>query len=170
MEGREFSIGWASLQWAHRQLTEIQTEAAPGGPADVVKRGDSVRLLCDGKGQAHFTQLPQGEGALVSLRPDDGAVLALVGGFDFFRSMFNRVVQASRQPVSAFKPFVYSAALEHGMTPATVFNDAPVAFDDPELEETWRPENYSGRFYGPTRLREALVQSRNLVSIRVLRA
>src|SRR3569623_324060 len=81
-----------------------------------------------------------------------------------------RAVQATRQPGSAFKPFVYSAALEHGMTPATVINDAPVVFDDPELEETWRPENYSGRFYGPTRLREALVQSRNLVSIRVLRA
>src|SRR3569623_878654 len=144
--------------------------SAPSTWGNWVKRGDIVRLLFDGKGQARFTQLPQVEGALVSLRPDDGAVLALVGGFDFFRSKFNRVVQATRQPGSAFKPFVYSAALEHGMTPATVINDAPVVFDDPELEETWRPENYSGRFYGPTRRREALVQSRNLVAIRVLRA
>jgi len=109
-------------------------------------------------------------GALVSLRPKDGAVLALVGGFDFMDSKFNRVVQAQRQPGSAFKPFVYSSALEKGFSPATVINDAPVVFEDTELESAWRPENFSGKFYGPTRLREALVGSRNLVSIRLLRS
>jgi penicillin-binding protein 1A len=106
----------------------------------------------------------------VSLRPTDGAILALVGGFDFTRSKFNRATQAKRQPGSSFKPIIYSAALEKGFTPASIINDAPVVFDDSELESTWRPENYSGQFYGPTRLREALYRSRNLVSIRILRA
>ena len=163
--GRTLPIAWTTMTWAHRQIG-----ASPGRPADVVKTGDVVRIVVDDQARAHFVQLPQAEGALVSLRPDDGAVLAMVGGFDFFRSKFNRVTQATRQPGSSFKPFVYSAALEHGMTPATVINDAPVVFDDPELESAWRPENYSGKFYGPTRLREALVNSRNLVSIRILRA
>jgi penicillin-binding protein 1A len=95
--------------------------------------------------------------------------VALVGGFDFGGSKFNRVTQAKRQPGSSFKPVIYSAALENGFTPASVVNDAPVVFDDAALEATWRPENYSGKFYGPTRLREALYRSRNLVSIRVLR-
>ncbi len=108
-------------------------------------------------------------GALVSLNPVDGSILALVGGFDFTHSKFNRVTQAQRQPGSSFKPVIYSAALEKGYTPASMINDAPVVFDDPQLESTWRPENYSGQFYGPTRLREALYRSRNLVSIRILR-
>tara|TARA_B110000483_G_scaffold237650_1_gene312805 strand:+ start:45 stop:1208 length:1164 start_codon:yes stop_codon:yes gene_type:complete len=94
----------------------------------------------------------------------------MVGGFDFFQNKFNRAMQAKRQPGSNFKPFVYSAALEKGFTTASLINDAPVVFDDDSLEVTWRPENYSGRVYGPTRLREALVKSRNLVSIRVLRS
>ncbi len=89
--------------------------------------------------------------------------------FQWGRSKFNRVTQARRQPGSTFKPFIYSAALDYGDTPATIYNDAPVVFHDAALEGEWRPQNYSGRFYGPTRLREALVQSRNLVSIRVLR-
>src|SRR5690606_40920846 len=90
--------------------------------------------------------------------------------FDFQHSKFNRAVQANRQPGSSFKPFIYSAALEKGFTTASVLNDAPVVFDDSSLEQAWRPENYSGRFYGATRLREALVHSRNLVSIRLLQA
>ena len=116
-----------------------------------------------------LAQLPQVEGALVSISPQTGAILALVGGFDFHRSKFNRVTQARRQPGSNFKPFIYSTALEFGDTAASVYNDAPVVFHDSALEGEWRPENYSGRFFGPTRLREALVKSRNLVSIRVLR-
>lgn len=167
-EGRSISVPWDAMRWAHRQVNENQTDAAPGKPADIVKVGDIVRLDLNVSDRVRFTQLPEVEGALVGLRPSDGAIVALVGGFDFFRSKFNRVSQAARQPGSSFKPFVYSAALEHGMTPATVINDAPVVFDDPDLEDAWRPENYSGRFYGPTRLREGLVHSRNLVSIRVL--
>jgi penicillin-binding protein 1A len=94
----------------------------------------------------------------------------MVGGFDYFKNKFNRATQARRQPGSNFKPFIYSAALERGYTAATIINDAPVVFDDNSLEATWRPENYSGKFYGPTRMREALVKSRNLVSIRILQS
>ena len=105
----------------------------------------------------------------MSLDPNDGAIVALTGGFDFFRSKFNRVTQAERQPGSSFKPFIYSAALEHGYTPASIINDAPVVFEDSSLKNAWRPENYGGKFFGPTRLRTALYKSRNLVSIRLLR-
>ncbi|MCW9024424.1 MAG: penicillin-binding transpeptidase domain-containing protein, partial [Gammaproteobacteria bacterium] len=114
-------------------------------------------------------QIPRVAGALVSLRSQDGATEALVGGFDYYHSKFNRVTQAQRQPGSSFKPFVYTAALDKGYTAASIINDAPVVFDAPGLEDTWRPENYSGKFYGPTRLRQALFKSRNLVSIRLLR-
>ncbi|MEM9384220.1 MAG: penicillin-binding protein 1A [Pseudomonadota bacterium] len=114
-------------------------------------------------------QAPAVQGALVSLDPRDGAVSAMVGGYDFRLSKFNRVSQAKRQPGSSFKPFVYSAALENGFTAASVLPDAPVVYDDPGMEEAWRPENYEREFRGPMRLREALVASRNLVSIRLLR-
>ncbi len=168
-DGKLTHLPLQDLDWAHAYVNENQMGPAPASPADVAKAGDVVRLRISADGKAQLAQAPMAEGALVALRPSDGAVTALVGGFDFYRSKFNRAIQATRQPGSSFKPFVYSAALEHGMTPASVINDAPVVFDDPELEDAWRPENYSGRFYGPTRLREALTHSRNLVSIRVLR-
>jgi penicillin-binding protein 1A len=164
------TIPWEGLEWARPYIDDNQVGSPPQNPADIVKLGDIIRVQSQPDGQWRLAQIPGVEGALVSLRPDDGSVIAIVGGFDFFKSKFNRATQASRQPGSSFKPFIYSAALEQGMTPATLINDAPVVFDDPGLEDTWRPENYSGRFYGPTRLREALVHSRNLVSIRVLRA
>ncbi|MGH8371024.1 MAG: penicillin-binding transpeptidase domain-containing protein, partial [Gammaproteobacteria bacterium] len=110
---------------------------------------------------------PNAQSALVSVDPFDGAIVSLVGGFDFNASKFNRATQALRQPGSSFKPFYYSAALEHGFTPASVVNDAPVVVKDPALG-AWRPGNYEGDFSGPTRLRNALVHSLNLVSIRVL--
>jgi len=137
--------------------------------AGALQRGDIVRVMKEGE-QWQLTQVPLVQGALVALDPHDGAIRALVGGYDFFEGKFNRVLQARRQPGSGFKPFLYSAALSYGFTPASVILDAPVVFDDPALEDTWRPENYTGKFYGPTRLREALVQSRNLVSIRLLQA
>ena len=115
-----------------------------------------------------LAQMPEVEGAFVSLSPSTGKIAALVGGFDFYRSKFNRVTQASRQPGSNFKPFIYSAALDNGDTAATIYNDTPVVLEDNVLEDEWRPRNYSGRFFGPTRLREALVKSRNIVSIKVL--
>ncbi|KAB7624412.1 penicillin-binding protein 1A [Alkalilimnicola sp. S0819] len=161
-------LPFAAMNWAKPFVNREVVGAAPKTPAEVLSSGDVVRLQAVGSGWV-LAQVPQPEGALVGLEPQSGAIRSLVGGFDFFDSKFNRATQARRQPGSSFKPFIYSAALAAGMTPATVINDAPVVFDDPALEDTWRPKNYSGRFYGPTRLREALVRSRNLVSIRVLR-
>ncbi|MCV6614555.1 MAG: penicillin-binding protein 1A [Cellvibrionaceae bacterium] len=119
--------------------------------------------------QWHLSQVPKAQAALVALNPKNGAIISLVGGFDFAQSHFNRVTQAKRQPGSNFKPFIYTSALEHGLTPASIINDAPIVFEDDNLEQAWRPENDGGKFHGPTRLRQALYRSRNLVSIRVLR-
>jgi penicillin-binding protein 1A len=166
----EITIEWQGLSWARPYISENRMGKSPKLASDVVAPGDVIRVLQDAEGGWHLTQLPKVEGALVSLRPDDGSILALVGGFDFSRSKFNRATQARRQPGSSFKPVIYSAALDKGFTAASLINDAPVVFDDPALESTWRPENYSGQFYGPTRMREALYRSRNLVSIRILRA
>lgn len=168
-DGSEHMLAWEGLSWARPYQTVNRRDAAPKTAADIVAVGDLVRIQKQAEGW-RLAQLPAVEGALVALDPSDGAVLAMVGGFDFYRSKFNRAVQANRQPGSSFKPFVYSAALEMGFTTASVLNDAPVVFEDASLEQAWRPENYSGRFYGPTRLREALVKSRNLVSIRLLQA
>ena len=163
-------VEWDGLEWARRYVDDNTQGPAPGHAGDILKVGDIIRLRLQDGCDWQLAEVPTVGGALVSLRPQDGAVLALIGGFDFYYSKFNRVTQAERQPGSSFKPFVYSAALNKGFTPATVINDAPVVFEDSELESAWRPENYSGRFYGPTRLRVALINSRNLVSIRVLRS
>ncbi|MCC5795628.1 MAG: penicillin-binding protein 1A [Chromatiales bacterium] len=160
------SLDLDQLRW-RRFVNDNQVGPAPQTVADMVAPGDLVYLRRDADGW-RLTQPPAIQGAFVALDPQDGAILALAGGYDFFTSSFNRAVQARRQPGSAFKPFIYSAALEHGFTPATMVNDAPVVFDDPGLEAAWRPENNSRRFYGPTRLREALVRSLNLVSVRIL--
>jgi len=162
------SIEWPGMSWARRYISENYRGAAPKNAAEVVKAGDVIRLSINTEGSWRLSQIPDAEGALVSLRPVDGATLALVGGFDFLRSKFNRVTQANRQPGSGFKPFIYSAALEAGYTAASLINDAPVVFEDPGIEDVWRPENYSRQTYGPTRLRVALTHSRNLVSIRLL--
>lgn len=129
--------------------------------------GDVVYLSSTASGW-QLSQAPAAEGALVALRPDSGAITALVGGYDFRRSRFNRAVQAQRQPGSTFKPFIYATALASGYTAASMINDAPVAYPAETADSYWRPENYSGRFHGPTRLREALTHSRNLVSVRLL--
>ncbi len=161
-------IALEGMEWARPRIDENRLGAEPKGADAVLKAGDVVRLqrLGDGWGLA---QIPDVEGALVSLDPDDGSILALTGGFDFYRSKFNRATQAERQPGSSFKPFIYSAALEYGYTPASIINDAPVVYEDESLTGAWRPENYSGKFFGPTPLRTALFKSRNLVSIRLLR-
>ena len=139
-------------------------------PAKLLKRGDVVRVSPGAEpGQFELTQIPRAEAALVSLQPEDGALRALVGGLSFSRSKFNRAVQAQRQPGSSFKPFLYSAAFERGYTPATIVLDAPVVFRD-RVGHVWKPQNDNGKFSGPMRMREALVQSRNLVSVRLLDA
>ena len=135
----------------------------------VFRSGDVIRLRRVGK-QWELAQLPEAQASLVALDPADGAIRSLVGGFDFSASSFNRATQARRQPGSSFKPFIYASALEHGFTAASVFNDAPIVFNDPDQKEPWRPENDNGEYYGPLRLREALYLSRNMVSIRVLQA
>ncbi len=167
--GEVVEVPFETMQWAARFRTPNNRGPRPEAATDVVEPGDIVRVERTGPGRAKLAAVPQVEGALVAVAPDDGSIRALAGGFDFRRSSYNRAVQASRQTGSAFKPFIYSAALEHDYTAATLVNDAPVVFRDEALESYWRPGNYSGRFYGPTRLREALIHSRNLVSIRVLR-
>lgn len=162
-------LGMDALKWAKPFQTRERIGAAPDKVSDVLEVGHVVRLRKVGEDGFRLAQVPEVAGALVSIDPHDGSLLALVGGYDFYQSSFNRVTQAKRQPGSAFKPFIYSAALAKGYTPATLVNDAPVVFRDEALESTWRPENYSGQFFGPTRLRKALYHSRNLVSIRVLR-
>ena len=136
-----------------------------------LRRGAVIRIQKDAKGLWQITQLPQVEAALVSIDPQDGAVRALIGGFDFGHNKYNHVTQALRQPGSSFKPFIYSAALEKGFTPATVVNDAPLMFDASQTgSEPWEPSNFDGKFEGPMRMRTALVKSKNLVSVRILQA
>jgi penicillin-binding protein 1A len=171
--GEEVTIPWEGLEWAAPYKDENHRGRKPKTAGEIVKAGDLVRVIRETKDDKFYwrlSQIPGVEGALVSLDPNSGATLALVGGYDFYHSKFNRVTQAKRQPGSGFKAFIYSAALEAGFTAASLINDAPVVFDDPSLEAAWRPENYSGKFFGPTRLRYALTKSRNLVSIRLLRA
>ena len=170
-------IDWDGLKWARPWNGDGKFPGEePQKASDFLTAGDIIRIvkIKDGnEGEPDvwkLAQVPRVEGALVSLSAHDGSVLALVGGFDFNKSKFNRVTQAERQPGSNIKPFNYSAALEKGYTAASLINDAPIVFEDPGLESTWRPENYSGRVFGPTRLRKALINSRNLVSIRLLRA
>lgn len=155
-------------RWARQYINVDQRGPEPGSLRDVVKVGDVVWLSMAPEDRWELAQLPDVEGALISLNPQNGGIVSMVGGYDYFKSKFNRAVQARRQAGSSFKPFFYTAALDNGFTAASIINDAPVVFDDPALEGKWRPGNYSGKFYGPTRLREGLVKSRNLVSIRLL--
>jgi len=133
--------------------------------------GSIIRLQKDDLGVWQISQLPQVEAGFVSADPRSGAIYALIGGFDFNRSQFNHITQAWRQPGSSIKPFIYSAALEKGFTPATVINDAPLIFDATQTgNEPWEPKNYDGKFEGPMRMRQALMKSKNLVSIRILQS
>jgi penicillin-binding protein 1A len=187
------TMPFETMTWARRYKTENLTGPEPEKPSDVVSTGDVIYVRAQNPAQASpeadaednppqiderdepaevtvaLAQIPRVEGALISLEAKTGAIQALTGGYSFGQSKYNRAIQARRQPGSTFKPFLYLSALESGMTPATIYNDAPIVFDDSELETAWRPQNSSGQFYGPTRLREALYRSRNLVSIRLLR-
>ena len=136
-----------------------------------VRRGAVIRVAQQGKGEWTITQLPEVEGAFIALDPRNGSVRAMVGGFDFAKSKFNHVTQAWRQPGSSFKPFIYSAALEQGFTPATVVNDGPLFFDaDATGSQPWEPKNFDGGFDGPMSLRRGLAKSKNMISIRILQA
>jgi penicillin-binding protein 1A len=179
--GMRYRLGMEGIRWARTG------DVTPKSPRDVLKIGDVVYVLPSGEGEAFLAQVPEVQGAIVALDPHDGSIVALSGGFDYDASKFNRAVQARRQPGSSFKPFIYSAALEAGFTPASVVLDAPVVYEAPDptvgigmsavppaegqlpRQEDWRPGNDTGRFYGPTRLRDALARSRNLVTIRLMR-
>lgn len=167
----EVKLDLASVDWARPRIDDTRVGATPKSVATVLKRGDIIRVTRDEKGDWLLTQIPGAQGALVSLDPEDGSLQALVGGFNFLRSKFNRAVMAARQPGSSFKPFIYSAAFERGFTPASIVNDAPLALPDPSRPGgLWTPSNDDDKFDGPIRLREALVQSKNLVSVRLLDA
>jgi penicillin-binding protein 1A len=172
-QGEKLTLEWPGLSWASAYVNHDIKKAAPKQAQEILSVGDLIYLYREipeeGDPYWRLAQVPAVSGALISVSPDNGSIMALVGGYDFYLSKFNRVTQAKRQPGSGFKPFIYSAALEAGFTPATLINDAPVVFEDDGLEAAWRPENYSGKFFGPTRLRYALTHSRNLVSIRLLR-
>ncbi|MCC2656501.1 MAG: penicillin-binding protein [Panacagrimonas sp.] len=139
------------------------------GPRNALQRGDIVRVRSV-EDRWRLAQIPEVQGALAAVDPRSGAIQAVVGGYDFLLNKYNRATQARRQPGSGFKPFLYAAAFDQGFTPASVLLDAPIVYRDSELEGAWRPENYDGDFKGPMRLREALVHSRNLVTIRLLQA
>jgi penicillin-binding protein 1A len=162
-------IPWEGIKWAREYIDENSRGPSPNTPGQVVAENDIIRVRQDQEGKWVLTQVPEVAGALVSLNPADGAIVALVGGFDFSRSKYNRVTQAKRQPGSGFKPILYATALEVGFTPSSVINDAPIVYVDPWTSKEWRPKNYGGKYYGPTRLRDALRKSRNLVSVRLLR-
>jgi len=165
----EVQIDWDGLSWARRELRNDAVGPVPKDAAQVLSKGDVVYVVADDAGHAQLGQIPEAQSALVALDPNDGSIVALVGGFDYFTNKYNRVTQARRLPGSGFKPFLYSAALENGLTPASVLLDAPIVLEGSGGEDAWRPENSTREFGGPTRLREALVRSRNLVSIRVLK-
>jgi penicillin-binding protein 1A len=165
-DGSTITLTWDGLSWARHQVNADYLGKQPNGAFDILKRGDVIRIQ---KTNDHWrlAQLPRAQAGIVAIDPQNGGIHALVGGFDYQLSSFDRIVHAQRQPGSSFKPFIYSAALNKGYTLASVINDAPVVVENPD-HSLWRPQNDTHEFYGPTRLRDALVHSRNLVSIRLL--
>jgi len=170
-EGKIENILLANLKKSIRpRINENRKDKKLTNFSDFFESGDLVWLSKDGSQSNSITLSihPKVQSALVSLNPSSGEILALVGGYNFRNSQFNRAIQAKPQLGSNFKPFLYAAAFENGFSPASIIIDSPLVFDDQNLEEIWRPRNASGKFYGPTRLREALVQSRNVVSVKLL--
>lgn len=161
-------MSFDGLAWARPYISDNQVGPAPTVVNDVLKPGDVIRIRYTEEGAARLTQIPVVQGALVSLDPVDGAVVALNGGFDFSLNNFNRATQSRRQPGSAFKPFTFSAALENGFTVARIVNDAPIPPVRTEQEVEWRPRNSNGRFNGPVSLREILERSINVAAVRVV--
>jgi penicillin-binding protein 1A len=161
--GEEVKLTGASLSFVREWLSPKASETRR------IRRGAVIRLTQDGGSSWIVTQLPEVESAFVAVNPGDGAIRALVGGFDYNRSKFNHVTQAWRQPGSSFKPFIYSAALERGLSPATLINDAPISFDAGATGgQAWEPKNYDNKYEGPMTMRRALTKSKNMVSIRIL--
>jgi len=168
IDGQDVVISFETSKWARTYINNDKLGPAPKTMSDIVKVGDTIMVKRDLMGEFVMAQIPRAQGALISLNPNNGAINSLIGGFAFNLSKFNRVTQAKRQPGSGFKPILYSAAINAGLTASTLINDAPIVFDDSKQEKAWRPENYGKDLLGPTRLREGVVKSMNLVSIRVL--
>ena len=166
--GMPSKIEWHGIKWARPYVDRETTGPPPRAVADVLTSGDIIYVMPITIGGWALAQLPTAQSSVVAVDPQDGAITSLVGGLDFSLSKFNRAVQSARQPGSSFKPFIYSAALENGNTLATIVPDSPVVISSAALERLWRPVNYSGRFYGDQRIREALVRSMNLASVRLL--
>ena len=161
--GEEITITGAGVAFARDWLSPKAAETRR------VRRGAVIRVTQDGGSSWNITQLPEVESAFIAVTPDDGAIRALVGGFDFNRSKFNHVTQAWRQPGSSFKPFIYSASLERGFSPATLINDAPISFDAGATGgQAWEPKNYDNKYEGPMTMRRGLTKSKNMISIRIL--
>lgn len=170
-DGQAVVLNKAAVEWARPYQSENSRGATPKTVEAVLKAGDVVRVARGDEENWTLSQLPSAQAALVSLDPEDGAIRALVGGFSFGRSKFNRATQSARQPGSSFKPFLYAAAFEHGFTPSSILNDAPLVFPDPSRPDgIWAPSNDDDKFEGPMRLREALIKSVNLISVRLLDA
>ncbi len=163
------TLPWENIQWARPFKSRYHLGPAPKTTHSIFSENMIFRVRQKNDGSWSLAQLPEIEGAFVAIDPNDGKILALSGGFDFFHNKYNRVTQSKRQPGSGFKPIIYTTALENGYSVASIINDAPVVVSGSSLESDWRPENYSRKFYGPTRLRTALRKSRNLISIRLLR-
>ncbi len=166
----EIAVPFEGMKWARKFKNTRLRGPAPKKPSDVLEVGMIVYVIPTVKGSWELTQLPEASSALVSIDPNNGAIKAISGGFDYYLSKFNRATQAERQPGSNIKPFIYAAAIDKGFTPASLVSGAPIVIEDSEVEQVWRPENYSGKFFGPTRIRKALSLSLNLVSVRLLRA
>ncbi|MDD9800602.1 MAG: PBP1A family penicillin-binding protein [Gammaproteobacteria bacterium] len=166
----EARIPWRGLAWARAYVDTETLGPKLKRAADVVAAGDVILVRRSGNRPWELAQPPAINGALVSIDTDDGAIKAVVGGYDFYQTKFNRALQAERQPGSNIKPFIYSAALEKNFTAATPVSGGPIVAEDESIGNIWRPENYTGRFFGPTPLRKALSLSINLVSVRILRA
>jgi len=169
-DGTRVDLPLSAMSWASAYIDENTQGPPPRAITDVLRLGDVVYLERLDEDKWRLAQAPDAEGALVSIDPNDGSIRALAGGYDFHRNQYNHVTLAQRQPGSGFKPFIYSAALEKGFTAASLISGAPIVIEDVSLEDEWRPEDYSRKFFGPTRLRKALALSLNLVSVRLLRA
>jgi penicillin-binding protein 1A len=169
--GEQVRLYWQQLKWARRRVIDSANHElfspSPKIANEIVKPGDIVRIIANKNGW-DLVQVPQVEASLVALNPMTGAIVALVGGFDYNLSKFNRVTNALRQPGSSFKPFIYAAALDHGFNLASIINDAPLVMANTSNSDLWRPQNSNHKFYGATRLRTALMQSRNVVAIKLL--
>lgn len=169
-DGSSITLAWKNSPWSTKYDTVTAKKQTIHSYLDIIELHDTIRVRQNGQSW-RLAQKPQAESAFVALNPKNGAILALSGGYAFFNNKYNRATQARRQPGSGFKPIIYTSALEHGYTAASIINDAPIVDTSRSREESeWRPENYSHKFYGPTSIRTALRKSRNLISVRLARS